>query len=38
MEYFVKEAISVLIVVIRFIEWFLKEGLVKTSNKPKLVV
>jgi len=37
MKYFVKEAISVLIAVIRFIEWFLQEGLVKTSIKPKLV-
>ena len=37
MKYFVKEAISVLIAVIRFVEWFLQEGLVKTSNKRKLV-
>jgi len=37
MKYSVKEEISVLIAVIRFIEWFLQEGLVNTSNKPKLV-
>jgi len=37
MKYSVKEEISVLIAVIRFIEWFLQEGLVNNSNKPKLV-
>jgi hypothetical protein len=37
MKYFVKEEISVLIAVLRFIEWLLQEDLVKTSNKTKLV-